>query len=280
MIEINRRLYKLCLFDTNALSSFLLKPKEWINYYNDEFSLSNVIICYSIFTLSELFYRQELFEKFLDIFSIFPSVILDGNESIFNKEIQNYFTCDKIDPIVLVPFSIQGEKLTSKETLTKVLKESVFISKTEYWKKEQKDVLTRIIKLKKNYPPKHQNYTIKEIEEFNLVVSNQQIGIRDKHFARKILSAGKVNDLRKFPSLKCTSYFVFYKFYPDNRIPIVSDVFDIMISALLPYVDYFISEGNMCEIIKRIQKKHNFLNNLESHSIKEIKKNKKPHIIE
>ena len=90
MIELSGKEYKLCLFDTNALSYFLLSPKEWIEYLNHKFDLSRTIICYSVFTLSELWCRPELFEKYLDFFSIFPSAVLEGHESIFQKEIKNY----------------------------------------------------------------------------------------------------------------------------------------------------------------------------------------------
>ena len=250
----------------------MLKPKQWIEYISEEFTLSDTIICYSVFTLSELYYRQELFEKYIEIFSVFPSAILDGHESIFQKEVQNYWIGNKITPIVIVPFAIQEPGLTPQEKLLKVISDSGFVSKSDYWKEGQQEVLSGIIQLKDNYPPKNNKYTIKEINEFNFMASTSQIGIRDPLFARNIINSGQAIDLERFPSLKCTSYFVFYKFYPDNRKPINSDIFDIIISALLPYVDSFISEGNMCNIIKRIQDKHKFFNILKSYSIKTIHK--------
>lgn len=272
MIEINQKKYKLCLFDTNALSAFLQRPEEWIIYFNQEFSLSDTIICYSIFTLSELYYRQELFEKYIEFFSLFPSALLDGHESIFQKEMQAYQKTEFVNPVVLAPCSICGEGLSQKEKLEKVIKKSGFIDKTKYWKNAQEDILEGMIELKKNYPPKNGKYTVKEIEDFNLYASTSQIGMRNRPFAQKILDSGQFIDIAQFPSLKSTSYIVFYKFYPDDRKPLSSDVFDIMISALLPYVDYFLTEGNLYDIIMKIKGKHGFLENIIPYKLKDIRK--------
>lgn len=270
MISINNNTYKLCLFDTNALSDFLKNPKQWITYFDNEFSLSNTIICYSIFSLSELYYRHDLFEKYLEFFSVFPSAILDGYNSIYQKELKNYFSNDIIDPIVLVPSNISGKLTTSKVQLLEIIKKSGFINKTEYWKSSQEEILNGILSLIKNFPPRKKNYSINEIEEFNFIVSTQQIGLRSMDFATEILKNKEHIELNKFPSVISMNYTVFYKFYLDNRKPLLSDIFDIIISSLLPYVDYVITEGNMCEIIKTIKKRHNFLLNIDEKSIKDL----------
>ncbi|MHA1685594.1 MAG: hypothetical protein ACTSYD_04205 [Candidatus Heimdallarchaeaceae archaeon] len=272
MIEINNRKYRLCLFDTNALSSLLQKPKEWFNYFNNEFSVSGTIISCSIYTLSELYFRQELFEKYLDVFSSFPFAVLDGYEGLFTKEMKSYNTSNEINPIVIVTTSIQAEGMTQQQILSSVIQDSKLPKKAVEWKSAQKEILSGMIELKSKYLPKNEKYTEKEIDQFVFFVATRLIGIMNNEFASKILLSGKAIDIEKFPSIRCISYFVFYKFYPDNRKPTESDVFDIMISALLPYVDYFISEGNNCEIIKRIQSKHNFLCNVKPYKLKEISK--------
>lgn len=272
MIELSGKEYKLCLFDTNALSYFLLSPKEWIEYLNHKFDLSNAIICNSVFTLSELWYRQELFEKYLDFFSIFPSAVLEGHESIFQKEINNYESKIIPNPIALTPFAINDPNLTPKQRLKYVIEKSDFINRTDYWKKGCQEMLDGIIESKRNYPFKKDKYSKKDIEDFCLRASTNQIGLRNKSFAKSIINKGSSIDLNLFPSIRCTSYIIFYKFYPDNRKPIQSDVFDIMISSLLPYVDFFITEGNLFNIIKIIQKRHDFLCDLKVYSVKQIKK--------
>ena len=271
MIEINEKIYHLCLLDTNALSNFLIKPKEWIQFFNKRYDISKTIISYSIFTLAELWSRQELFEKYIDIFSEFPSGILDGHESIFNKEIDKYKGNESINPIVIAPFAITEPGLSKKEILIKLINNSVFVDRAEYWKTEQNDVLEGMLSLKKNFPPKKGKYMKKEIEEFNMLASVSQIGIRNPIFARSFLNRNEEIDLNYFKSVVCTSYIVFYKFYIDRRKPQTSDVFDIIISSILPYIDYFITEGNLKEIVETIRKRHRKLDNiLEVISVNEI----------
>ncbi|HET55274.1 MAG TPA: hypothetical protein ENN33_08660 [Ignavibacteria bacterium] len=152
------------------------------------------------------------------------------------------------------------------------IEKSNFLYNSDYWKKGQSEVLSSIVALKKNFPPKRDKYSIEDIEYFNTIVSTSQIAIRNRAFASRIVQSGVTIDLNKFPSLKSTSYFVFYKFYPDKRKPINSDVFDIIISALLPYVDFFITEGNLYDIISKIKMNHLFLENIEVYKLKDINK--------
>lgn len=271
MLEINGNKYNLCLLDTNALSNLLKSPENWIKHIDNKFDISKTILCYSIFTLSELWYIPDLFKIYLDFFSTFPSAVLDGHESILVKEIQNYHDPKIINPIVLAPFSLNGTNMSPKERLKYVLKNSHFISRTKYWKDSQKEVLDGIISLKKNYPPEKKAYTKNEIESFCLITGMSQVGLRDRNFANIIVNQKKTINLDLFPSIKATSYVVFYKFYPDNRNPEPSDVFDILISSLLPYVDFFITEKNLNHIIHQIQKKHNFLLNVNCFTMKQIK---------
>lgn len=270
MLEINGTKYNLCLLDTNALSHLLMSQNDWVDNLNRKFDLSKTIICYSIFTLSELWFRQDLFNEYLNFFSIFPSAILDGHESIFVKETENYHLMKEINPIVLSPLAIQEPNMSPRDKLEYVLKKSPFIGRTEYWKNSQNQVLDSIVDLRKNYPPKNKTYSKKEIEFFKIVTGTAQVGLRNKEFADSLISSGNEIDLDKLPSIKCTSYVVYYKFYPDNINPEPSDIFDIYISSLLPYVDYFVTEINLNHIVKQIQRRHNFLNNVNSFTMKQL----------
>ena len=272
MIELNGNKYKLCLFDTNVLSDFLINPKDWIGYLGRKFDISQTVICYSVFTLSELYRRQELFEKYIDFFATFPSTLLDGHESIFQKEIEKYKSRERPNPIVLAPFAIKESRLTAKQRLRHIIEKSDFIARTDYWIKGQQQILDGIVELKKNYLSKNDKYSKKEVEEFCFIASIDQIILRDSNFAKSVIDKGENINLEFFPSVKSTSYVVFYKFYPDNRQPLLSDVFDILISSLLPYVDYFLTESNLSNIIKIIQKRHKALSGLKTYSLKQIRK--------
>ena len=117
MIIINSTPYELCLFDTNALSGLLLRPKIWLEYFGNKFDLSKTIICYSSFTIAELYFRKELYDKFIHFFSRFPSVMLDGYDGIFQKELMNYDNNEQIDVMLLAPFLINEPKMSKEAAL-------------------------------------------------------------------------------------------------------------------------------------------------------------------
>ncbi len=273
MIEINGHSYNLCLLDTNALSNLLKNKKEWISKINSRFDLSKTFICYSIFSLSELWYTPKLFKEYLNYFSDLPSAVLDGYESIFQKEVDNYNKQNPLLPIVFAPYSIKDPVKNPKEALKYVLETNLFVNRTQYWKNSQKTILDGMVNLIENYPPKNKKYSIKEIETFCFIASTSQIVLRNIEFAKEVLAQKEAIDLNRFPSIKSTSYVVYYKFYPDKRTPELSDVVDIIISSLLPYVDFFITEKNLNHIVKQIQRKHDFLCNVNSFTIKDVLQN-------
>ena len=147
---------------------------------------------------------------------------------------------------------------------------SGFCNRKQYWDSGRRCILDGMSSLTKSYPPKNKRYSKKEIDCFVDLASMQQIMLRDIKFVRNKTKNKVLIDTKKFPSIISTSFIVFYKFYPDNRKPIISDVYDIIISSLLPYVDYVITENNLCEIIRKVQKNHSFLKELTYYSIKDV----------
>ncbi len=275
MIGLNGKEYGICLFDTNALSNFLKSPKKWIEFYNQKFTISSTIIAYSVFSIIELAESSFLFNKYLEIFSVYPSFILDGFFSIFTKELKAYDNDNfQVNPVVISPLNSGLESnLNPKERLKKIIDKSGFFNRKRYWDSGRQSILDGITSLTNNYPPKNKKYSKKEIEYFVDLASLQQIILRDNIFTQNKINNKLPIDPQKFPSIISTSYIVFYKFYPDKRKPIISDVYDILISSLLPYVNYVITENNLCEIIRKIQKNHSFLNELKYYSIKDVDKN-------
>jgi hypothetical protein len=274
MVNINGREYYLCLFDTNALSDFLKDTKRWIKYLQSDLTLDKHIISYSAFSIAEITNAPSILNMFIAFFSHYPSVILDGYESIFQKEIDLYTgKSNQISPMVVAPFAVKSEKpLAPEDRLFILLKKSGLIKKAKYWNRERDHILQGILSLKKNYPPqKGSKYSKKEIETFVQIASVEQIMRRDINFAKVQLDKGSPIDVFKFPSIIATSYTVFYKFYVDNKKPKLSDVFDIIISSLLPYVDIVITEGHLCEIIRKVQEVHGYLSLLRAITIKKVK---------
>ncbi|HSJ85825.1 MAG TPA: hypothetical protein VK909_01360, partial [Anaerolineales bacterium] len=96
MVVINGTQYKLCLLDTNAVSEMIKnRNSEFQKFLNNLFR-EGFVPSFSLFSIIELRQRQDLFSEFLDIFSVFPSVILKGHQQMLEEEIKNYPHYNKI----------------------------------------------------------------------------------------------------------------------------------------------------------------------------------------
>lgn len=265
MIEINGNNYKLCLLDTNILSYALLNFKEFVTQFKIKYDESFTVICFSAFTISEIQKRSELLEKFANIFSQYPALILDGHESLFIKEKNMFLKREIVDPILFCTHTFDSDELYT------IITDEKLSQRTSYWKDNREYILDGILNLKSNFESKENKFSNNEIEEFITKASVEQIAKRDIKFVKKALGNNQTPMPNDFPSIKAQAYCVFYKFYTDNRKPILSDIYDILIFSSLPYVDYFVTESNLSEHIKQIQNRHKELKNLQVYSIKDFK---------
>lgn len=271
MIEVNNNKYRLCLLDTNIISEMLKNPKgEFKNFIDIEFSGIPSIPCFSAFTIIEIKRMPKLYDSFLTHFSSFPSLILKGYEQILQEEVNKYPATSSIDPSLIFPIGIRlPDNMNRKDSLKMLFDTQQFLDKENMWNNEKKTILDGMLSLVNNYPPKGDKYTTERIKYFVKMASIQQVAMRAPDFVKNI----KYDELKikLFPSVLITSYVVFYKFYSDNRRPIESDVFDIIISASLPYVDVFYTEKHLAEIINKTKKLDGFIDHLEVKTINNLR---------
>jgi hypothetical protein len=108
------------------------------------------------------------------------------------------------------------------------------------------------------------------MNEFVELVAYRQLVIRYESWYKDMLAKKEYSFAEKFPSIQIMCYLTFYKFYINNRNPRLSDVPDLLMATSYPYVDEVIIEKNQAEMIKQIQKKHNFCKNLVTYTIKDF----------
>lgn len=272
-IEINGNQYKTCLFDTNIISEVVKNREGEFAQFVLLITQKSYIPCFSIFSILELRQKKHLYEGFLDTFSLIPCIFLKNHEQLFVDEISLYPNYEKVNPYTttyLGPLAPPGEKL--KDLLKKLFQNPEIIALENQWNAGKASIIEGILKLKSNFPPKGEKYTDKEIREFVKYAMVTQIGFQDRDFARKIVNSRKVIDTDKFPSRKMILYSVFYKFYVDNRKPMISDAFDLIIGAPTPYMDAIVIEKHQAEIIKKVKRNDGFLDHLEVLTIREIRK--------
>ncbi len=273
MIELLGKKYKLVLVDTNVLSE-ICKTKGFLLTYLKLFPVNKYLLSYSAFTLFEISRNDEVFEKYKNLFFIYPSVVLNSNEPLIFEEKENYYTKKAINPMSFAPSAIikEGKKF-SKESLHDLFKFDKVNQQFEMWNESINPILEGMLEMRQNYLPKEDgSYTKKMAFEFVKKTVEQQIYVRFPEFTKIEIEANNGIDYNKFLSLKMMALSAFYKFYSGNKKPNRSDVMDIIISSTVPYVDTFISEGNMIDIMSKIKNMDPFIENVELTSIKLIKK--------
>ena len=274
MVILNGNQYSLCLIDTNVLSEMLKNPKREFKNYLELFSPGEYIPCTSLFTILEIRKDTKVYDSFLNYFSVFPFIILKSYEQLLQEEINLYPNPESINPILLGYSQLgikSSEEMTAKEKLEYLFNTKEFHDGEKKWNNEKQCILEGMLSLVENHPPKNGKYSKRTIIDFIWMASAQQIGMRVPSFAKKILDNEKPIEINSFPSVKMMTYTVFYKFYPDNRKPLESDVFDILITPASPYVDVVLTEKHLAEIFRKTKKLDNFIEKLRVLTLKDIR---------
>jgi len=266
MINLNGTEYKLLLVDTNIISEVIKNEHQEFRTLMEWYTSQRIVICFSFFTILEIRKTPALYKQFLKLFSVIPCVFLKSHEQLLQDEVSCYPDYSNINPVLLgFPSPLAKAKL--HEVLEQAFKDSQIIAREEYWNSSRESIVEGIKGLIKNFPPKGDKYTKKEIREFVRLAGLQQIGLRQPEFFKASENSRRVIDVNSFPSIKITSLVVFYKFYVDSRKPLISDAFDILIFSSIPYVDLVISEKHLVSLIKKIKAHDKFINHVDMFDI-------------
>ena len=246
-------------------------PDPILRHFFETINPGKYIPCFSLFTILELRQKDEVYKRFLETFSFLPCFILKSLDQLFQDELDSYPNSNEVNPVlvsypgVLAP---KGAKLADLLNLAFSTPESQ--ENENKWNSGKNSILDGILSLVKNYPPKGKKFTPKEIRSFIETAGFQQIAFRAYNFAHQMVKEGKPIMVDSFPSIKMTAFTVFYKFYIDQRRPLESDSFDIIISSVLPYVDAVVTEKHQGDVLKKIQQQDKFIENLEVFRLKDL----------
>jgi len=271
MITLNGRDYKLLLLDTNILIEIIRNQNNELKNFWRWFNSERYIICFSIFTILELKKSSSVYQQFLDLFSIIPCAILKSHEQLLADEVNVYPLCDEINPILVAAPGRTISKNSIKDVLDLAFSNKQISSDENRWNSAREEIVNGIVSLVRNFPPKNEKYSKKEIREFIQLAGFQQIALRQMKFAKSIVDSNKAVEIDAFPSIKMTTFVVFYKFYVDQRKHLVSDAFDILIFSVLPYVDTIITESHFANTIKKIKSQDKFIKHVDTYTIKHLR---------
>lgn len=269
MIKIGNNKYKICLLDTNIISDGLKNKTPIFKNIINRFSFDEYCWALTPSTVLELSELKSYHTELSRLLALFPNIVTKGLKELKQEEFETYKN-NKDFNITL--FSFNGLSHKGKQLNPKAVE--MFLKSNEIRQLglkinlQESSLLELILSYKKNYPPDmNGKYSKKRIQEFGNMIVRRIIQEDYPEFYAQHSSL----DIIHFKSLLISILFTFYKFYPDQRRALTSDLNDISISGVLPYVDAFIGEGNMIEIINKLNNLNKDLLDIEAISIKEIR---------
>lgn len=265
MIEINGNHHSLCFIDTCVISEAFEK-KEVYRALLLFLVKNKCFVCLSINTFFELENRPDYFEKLLNDFRLFPTVMVVTTLQLRKLEIDSY-PHELRDFKKLVSLNLTKDM----DKLSAVLSDKTIQGHHTKTREDKKEVLEHILSLRENFPPKNKkSYSKNEAQEFVNEVIYQQLIKFNPIFYSSIKNPNEIN-LNVFKSFNSQLFLTFWKFYKlKDRKPRLSDIYDLSMSSIFPYMDFVLSENNIVSDIRQIKNISSVFRNVSPLSIKDI----------
>jgi len=273
MFKLGKNEYKLCCLDTNALARIVEEPRIYGRGFITVYPPDQAIPCFSPYSLFELRARREIFDKFVKFFALYPCMVLKNEEQLFNDELASYPDPSGVIPVLLGFSAFNKSRGCDLESLLSRSFNCPDILQRELaWPALKKGILDSVVALKSNFSPKGKRFTTKDAARFVRNAAIEQIALRAGEWVRRRLGEGHVPRTDAFPSVKMSLFTVFFRLYePDRRTPEPQDVFDILISASVPYLDAIIVENFQAEIVRKVAALDPFVRHVEVRTLRDLR---------
>lgn len=109
-------------------------------------------------------------------------------------------------------------------------------------------------RFKENYPPdENGHYSPAQAEEFAWFNTVDFLGRHFPDFLRRFHDDASALDTSKIPSVQIRSLLLFYKYYIHYRVPQESDFIDFASVSYAPYVDIYVTERDVMNVLRHIK---------------------------
>ncbi len=264
--------YNLCLLDTNIISEIVKNKRGELRGFLDEFPPATHIICITIYSLIELRRNSEVFEKFLDVFSVIPFFILKPFYQMFENERDLYDAIEFPQPILTaITMANQDPRLHLRNLIQELFTNEEIIKVEKGWRTDESSVLNNWISQIDNFKPSSDVANAGDADRYVEEASLQTIMRLDIDWAKKKVEAEEFIDTRKFPSVIAMLYSQYYRLYDPYWKARPQEITDISIIGVAPYVDVVITEFFQAEILKKIKSRVNGMSNLRIATLRDIR---------
>ena len=264
--------YNLCLLDTNIISEIVKNNRGELRGFLDKFPPSTHVISVTIYSLIELRRNSKVFEKFLDVFSVIPFIILKPFYQLFENERDLYDVNENPQPILAVITMVnQDPRLHLRNFILELFKDKEILEAETRWRTDETTVLKNWISRIDNYEPISDVANSRDADLYVEEASLQTIMRLDINWAKQKVETKELINTSKFPSVIAMLYSQYYRLYDPYWKARPQEITDISIIGAAPYVDVVITEFFQAEILKKIKPKVIGMENLEIATLRDIR---------
>ncbi|MGF2054038.1 hypothetical protein [Vagococcus fluvialis] len=243
MVKINENEYKLVLIDSNVISEIIyngnIDSPTFFNYIIE----NQAVICFTFYNVLEIKNGyNERWDKFVKIFSMYPCVILKPFWSI---------TFDEIDMFK-----------NKKTGIYPIFNHFSMLGKDDSY--NFKKWIDEVLLLAEGSLAYEQNLFQDTIDYFNSRRELSEIRIRQEFYKKmkidrldsilkREITAERLHKSNDFQSIKIMYQSFFHRYKNLKRDLRISDMNDIAINAVVPYIDIIITEKYQSQVLKEMK---------------------------
>ena len=212
--------------------------------------------------------QDECFDEFISLFSTLPALLALSDDDIINKELENY---EAVEPtslkditLLLSGYSAHELNLIIKSYINKALGEDYKATEQRHFK-EMKSKNSFGYLCGENLSNKKATKSSVDLVAFEFIANFAP------SFCKTLQKNKSVLNVARFPSQVSKSYIYHYKFAHPSRKGEPSDLSDILISSVLPYIDVYLTEKSVANSIREIRDVHGFYKDLETITMKQMR---------
>lgn len=266
--------YKLCLLDTNAISELLKYPDNEGKGFISKLPPNAYAPAFTIYNIIEVRRDDEVYDRFLKFFSIYPCFILKPHQLILEDELYAYNNKNEIS-VLFNAFNSLGDDSSYN---IRYFFDELFSSKEmkhleSTWRDEEIDTIKSWLSNKDNFIPSNKSANLKDAERYIEEAGLQSLIRLKPVWVKSYIDKKEIININEIPSLKTMLYSIYYRLYDPAWKQEPGEVTDVKIMAAAPYVDVIITEKFQANIFNKINKKVKNLNNLIVYRLKDIRIN-------
>jgi hypothetical protein len=254
-----------------AITTYLLDTCVWgaiaesqssADAFVSQFESDNLLAGLTMFTLFELSRAGRLLPQLDSLFltARYNVWIALLNDQLLDLELRSY---PSPPAMRWMPMSMIADE-NQPNVMSKLSNDRRFVDKRhEYLQFGYAEFMT-LQAFKRNYAPgENGHYSTSQAEDFARCNTIDFLGRQFRGFVERFRRDASALDTSKIRSVHMRSLFLFYKYYIHHKVPRKSDFMDFALVGYAPYVDVYVTERDIADVLMHIRGSHMMLSHTE-----------------